>query len=159
MKTTFILLLLFTITGTISSFGQDINKKDTAALFREARIAIAKVNNEWLTAIKTGDFKTIAAPYGDSGVFVTTTGESITGAKMIEKYHQDRAKVLASIKEVQLVQEGITMAGEFVYEWGWVNFEVSSAEHRKENLSGRYLTVWKKDPSGQWSIIRNLSLP
>jgi uncharacterized protein (TIGR02246 family) len=155
-----LVLILALISGGSNLYSQDLKKaSDSAQLLEEARQVIARVNQEWLVAIRKGDFKTVAEPYGENGIFVAPDGKSIAGAEKVEQYHRERAKAFAALTDVALVQEGITTAGKMVYEWGRCDYFVGPKDQPSSKHSGHYLTVWKKDPSGQWRIIRNLSLP
>jgi ketosteroid isomerase-like protein len=156
-----ILPLLIILTSSISSvYGRNVTEPiDSVQLFEEAKQVINQVNSDFLVAIRKGDFKTIAEPYGENGVFVGPSGETIVGAEKIEKYYSKGAKAVASLTDVALVQEGITMVGKFVYEWGRCDFYIGPKDQASSKRSGRYVTIWMKDKSNQWRIIRNLSLP
>ena len=56
-----------------------------------------------------------------------------------------------------LVQEGVTVSGGMIYEWGhgWLAFQKDGKRHVS---SGPYFTVWRQSPDGTWSILRNLVL-
>jgi ketosteroid isomerase-like protein len=46
-----------------------------------------------------------------------------------------------------------------IYEWGHAEIEMSGrANQAASRVTARYLTVWQRDASGRWRIIRNLSL-
>lgn len=153
--------LLLILTSSFSSlYGRNFTEPiDSAQLFEEAKQVINKVNNDFLIAIRQGDFKTIAEPYGENGVFVAPNGETIVGAKKIEEYYKPAAKAFAALTDVQLIQEGITMVGKFVYEWGRCDFYKGPKDQASSKRTGHYVTVWEKDKSNQWRIIRNLALP
>jgi uncharacterized protein (TIGR02246 family) len=160
IKKSILPLLLILTSGFSSLYGRNFTESiDSAQLFEEAKQVINKVNSDYLVAIRNGDFKTIAEPYGENGIFVGTSGEIIVGAKKIEEYYATAAKVFATLTDIQLVQEGITMVGKCVYEWGRVDFYRGGKDQNSSKRSGRYVTVWAKDKSSQWRIIRNLALP
>jgi ketosteroid isomerase-like protein len=57
------------------------------------------------------------------------------------------------------VQDGLTIAGSLIYEWGHADLELVRRNAPPVRSAGRYLTVWSRDASGHWRIVRNLSLP
>ncbi|MGE5362009.1 MAG: hypothetical protein ACM3NQ_23585, partial [Bacteroidales bacterium] len=58
------------------------------------------------------------------------------------------------------VQDGATMQGRLIYEWGHARLELVREGAAPEESRGRYLTVWQKNgKTGRWEIVRNLSLP
>jgi uncharacterized protein (TIGR02246 family) len=133
--------------------------RSSGAIPAEARAAIAQANNEWLPAMKRQDAKAIAEPYADEAVFVLATGESVKGRAAIEQLMRERFRRIGSIAAGTLQQDDLVAAGSMIYEWGHADLEVVSAPGQAPSRSvGRYLTVWQKDASGRWRIIRNLSL-
>jgi hypothetical protein len=83
-KTYLLVLILALISGGSNLYSQDLKKApDSAQLLEEARQVIARVNQEWLVAIRKGDFKTVAGPYGENGIFVAPDGKSLQGQKRL----------------------------------------------------------------------------
>jgi ketosteroid isomerase-like protein len=72
---------------------------------------------------------------------------------------RERFRRTDSIADGTLQQDDLVAAGSMIYEWGHADLAVVSAAGQPPSRSvGRYLTVWQKDASGRWRIIRNLSL-
>ncbi|HKP74976.1 MAG TPA: SgcJ/EcaC family oxidoreductase [Longimicrobiaceae bacterium] len=133
---------------------------DSAAVPAAARATIDSVNADWIPALQRRDAAAIAAPYADDGVLVTATGESVRGRAAVE------AAMRASLDHMgtaqvggRLVQDGLTRAGNLLYEWGHAELEISGGTGAPTRVTGRYLTVWRQDATGRWRILRNLSLP
>lgn len=125
----------------------------------DARAAIAHANDEWLPAMQRQDAKTIVDPYAEDGVFVMPDGESVKGRAAIEQLMNDRFTRTGRILGGSLKQDDLVAVGSMIYEWGHAELEVAGATgHPPSRSTGRYLTVWKRDTSGRWRIIRNLSL-
>ena len=125
----------------------------------EARAAIARANDEWLPAMKAQDAKAIVEPYADEGVFVTATGESVKGRAAIEQLMRERFSRSGRVLGGTLRQDDLVAVGSMIYEWGHADLELAGASGAPPaHTFGRYLTVWKRDASGRWRIIRNMSL-
>jgi uncharacterized protein (TIGR02246 family) len=125
----------------------------------DARAAIARANDDWLPAMQRQDAKAIVEPYADDGVFVMPTGEAVKGRAAIEQLMRDRFARTGRVLGGSLQQDDLVAVGSMIYEWGHAELELAGAPGQRPSRSvGRYLTVWKKDATGRWRIIRNLSL-
>jgi len=125
----------------------------------DARATINAANAEWIPALKAHDAATIAAPYTDDGIFVTATGAVTKGREAIAQLMRDRFAQMGTVTGGELVQDGLTRQGTFIYEWGHASLELTRDGAGPVHSGGRYLTVWQKTAAGRWAIIRNLSLP
>jgi uncharacterized protein (TIGR02246 family) len=130
---------------------------DPASLIASAQPAIEAANSGWLPAMERGDAAAVAAAYADDGVLITSKGVAIRGRSAIA------ARYRAEITQMKvigggLVQEGVTVSGGLVYEWGhgWLAFQQKDGTRKMS--SGPYLTVWRREAGGSWAIIRNLVL-
>jgi uncharacterized protein (TIGR02246 family) len=112
-------------------------------------------NQAWIDGMKRGDAKVIAATYAEDGLDCGASGECTQGRAAIEKYLQDRVAKLGRATEATVTSRGSVQQGDFVYEWG--EAEAHFADGNR--LSGRYLTVWRRQPAGEWKIFRNMKIP
>jgi len=132
---------------------------DSASVLRSARPAIDSANAAWLPAMEREDAAAIAAPYSDDAVFVTASGVSVRGRAAVERLMRERFPQMGRVVGGRLVQDGLTIAGSLIYEWGHADLELVRGAAPPVRSAGRYLTVWSRDASGHWRITRNLSLP
>ncbi|HJQ34785.1 MAG TPA: SgcJ/EcaC family oxidoreductase [Pyrinomonadaceae bacterium] len=120
--------------------------------------AVRKANADWVTAVKTGDAATIAAPYADDAVFILADGTCIRGRAGIEKMYREgfeRGGVAASAR---IDSRKLVVDGDLAYESGYG--ETGRIKEGKVlTRGGRYLTVWQRAADGDWKIIRNIVLP
>ena len=131
---------------------------DTAAVLRAARPTIDSANAAWLPAMQRQDAAAVAEPYSDSAVFVTPSGETVVGRAGVARLMQQRF-ARGRVTGGELVQDGLTLQGDFIYEWGHATMEFRPASGGAPvRGSGHYLTVWHRDATGRWRIVRNLSL-
>lgn len=125
----------------------------------DARAAIARANNDWLPAMKRQDARAIAEVYADDGVFVLPSGDSVKGRAAIEQLMRDRFSRTGPVVGGTLTQDNLVAAGSMIYEWGHAEIAMRGrGDMPASRVSARYLTVWQRDASGRWRIIRNLSL-
>jgi uncharacterized protein (TIGR02246 family) len=123
----------------------------------DARATIAAVNTDWTTALKRGDAAAVAAPYAEGAIFVTAQGFVVKGRDGVAQLTRSRFTQMGTVSSASIVQDGVTMQGSLIYEWGHATIESAKAGV-KQHSGGRYLTVWEKI-GGKWQIVRNLSLP
>jgi uncharacterized protein (TIGR02246 family) len=120
---------------------------------------IERANSEWSRAMKSGDADAIAEPYAIDSVFVMLDGDSIRGRTAIRDLYRTRLNGKAPIVAATIERRG-AVAGDrgLVYEWGVGTVSTRSASGTLDTRGGPYLTVWKRQESGQWEIIRNVVL-
>ena len=137
-----------------------VDVKTASALSGDAALdkAIQKANSEFLTAVKTGDAATIAAPYAERGVFVLPDGRCIQGRSEIEKMYRAGFEKSGRSQSTKLNSTHVVLDGDLAYESG--NAEVGVMKEGKlTTTTSRYLTVWQRTSGGEWQIVRNIVLP
>jgi ketosteroid isomerase-like protein/uncharacterized membrane protein YagU involved in acid resistance len=147
-----LLLALPSSAATLQAAGSD-----PVTTIASAREAIEVANSSWLPQMKRGDAAGVAASYADDGVLLTSNGTALRGrAAIAERYRTELAQ-LGRVVDGGLVQEGVTVSGGLIYEWGhgWLAFQ---KEGKRQVSSGPYFTVWRRGPDSSWHIIRNLVL-
>lgn len=132
---------------------------DPVTLIASARPAIESANSGWLPAMERGDAGTVAAAYAEDGVLITANGTAIRGRAAIAARYRAELAHIGQITGGGLVQEGVTVSGRSIYEWGhgWLTTRQKDGKLRTGS-SHSYLTVWRRQADGTWAIIRNLAL-
>lgn len=130
---------------------------DPVTLIASARNAIEAANAGWVPAMKRGDAAAVAADYADDGILLTSNGAAFRGRTAIAARYQTALAQMGRVVGGGLVQEGVTVSGGMIYEWGhgWLAFQ---KDGKRKQSSGAYFTVWRRDPDGSWRILRNLVL-
>jgi uncharacterized protein (TIGR02246 family) len=131
---------------------------DPVTLIGSAAQAIHAANTGWLPAMERGDADAVAAAYAPDGVLITSKGEAVRGRPAIAARYRAEMAQLGRVIGGGLVQEGVTVSGGLIYEWGhgWLAFQ--QKDGKRKVTSGPYFTVWRRAPDGNWAIIRNLVL-
>ena len=126
------------------------------AISPEAAAAISAANAQWLPAMKRADVAAIVAPYADDAVFVTAAGEAVRGRAAIAELYRARLTGIV-ISGGDIVSDGrVAATADLVYEWGHAWLDRTLPDGRHAHGGGPYLTVWRRDESGHWRIIRNV---
>jgi ketosteroid isomerase-like protein len=111
-------------------------------------------NQEWIDGMKSGDIEQITRAYADDAVNCSTSGDCVGGIAEIRKQISSRIAGLVKAISGSVTSNGLVPNRDLAYEWGR-----SSAQFKDKSISGRFVTVWKKQANGSWKIICNLSLP
>jgi uncharacterized protein (TIGR02246 family) len=132
---------------------------DPVTLIGSARPAIESANSGWLPAMERGDAATVAAAYAEDGVLIAANGTAIRGRAAIAARYRAELASIGQITGGGLVQEGVTVSGGLIYEWGHGWLTTRQKDGKLRTSSGHsYLTVWRRQADGTWAIIRNLAL-
>jgi uncharacterized protein (TIGR02246 family) len=122
-----------------------------------ATTAINEANAQWLPAMKRGDVAAIVAPYAEDAVFVTASGEAIRGRDAIAELYHARLAAVTAVVGGDIVSDGrVIIAPALIYEWGHASLILARKDGSQIKGGGPYLTVWRRDGSGRWLIIRNV---
>ena len=134
-----------------------VQGSDPVTIIASARSAIDAANSGWLPAMERGDAAAVAAAYADDGVLLTSKGAAFRGRAAIAARYRDELEHMGRVVGGGLVQEGVTVSGGMIYEWGhgWLAFQ---KDGKRRVSSGPYFTVWRRGPDGAWRIFRNLVL-
>lgn len=120
--------------------------------------AIEKANSEFVSAMKTGDAATIAAPYAENASFIMIDGTCIQGRTEIEKMYRDRFARFGLAQSTKIDSKKLIVDGDLAYESGYG--EIGLLRDGKLSVKGgRFLTVWQRQAVGDWKILRNVVLP
>ena len=130
---------------------------DPVTLIASARNAIDAANSGWLPAMERGDATAVAGAYADDGVLITSRGAAVRGRASIASLYRSELAQMGRVVGGGLVQEGVTVSGGMIYEWGhgWLAFQ---KDGKRKVSSGPYFTVWRRSADGTWRILRNLVL-
>ncbi|MGH3427183.1 MAG: YybH family protein [Mycobacteriales bacterium] len=126
------------------------------AVSREATAAINAANAQWLPAMKRGDVAAIVAPYAEDAVFLTAKGEAVHGRAAIAELYRARLATVSVTGGDIVSQERVAATPDLIYEWGHASLVVVQKDGRRTQGGGPYLSVWRRDKSGHWLIIRNV---
>jgi uncharacterized protein (TIGR02246 family) len=132
-------------------------KPTPPAVSAEADTAIRAANAQWLPAMKRRDVAAILAPYAEDALFVTSEGEALRGRASIADLYRKRLAAIAAVTGGDIVSDGrVVAASDLVYEWGHASLVLTRKDGTQAKGGGPYLTVWRRDSSGHWLIIRNV---
>jgi ketosteroid isomerase-like protein len=120
--------------------------------------AIRKANSDFEIAMTKADTASIAEPYTNDAVFVSADGTVTKGRAGIEQLYHDRFAKSGAAVETRIQSEELMLDGDFAYERGRGMIKLRVTDARVPGWA-RFLTVWQRQPGGEWKIFRNVVLP
>jgi uncharacterized protein (TIGR02246 family) len=112
-----------------------------------------------MSAMRTGDADTIAAPYALNAVFVTVDGQNIRGRDAIRDFYRSRLSGKQVTVAATIEHRGMAVGDRgLVFEWGVGSVTTRNVDGSVVTSGGPYLTVWKREEDGRWDILRNVIL-
>lgn len=127
----------------------------SGAIDPAARHDIDAGNQAWIKGMKEASSAPIAMTYAEDALDCPPSGDCLKGRALVEARMKDRFAKYGRATAATVTSLGSVQQGDFVYEWG--RADAAYADGRK--IGGRYLTVWQKQPNGEWKIFRNMAIP
>lgn len=124
-----------------------------ATLPPNLRSDVAGGNADWIEGLKTGNAPLIARAYAQDAVFCGATGECIKGVEAVTALYEASLRRAGRAVDATVRSDALRVDGDLAYESGRAGVRTASGR----SVSGRYSTVWKRQPDGHWKIFRNLS--
>jgi uncharacterized protein (TIGR02246 family) len=133
--------------------------KDSAAMAASdptvVRQAIEAANARFLDAMKSGDTVAMTANYADDAVVMPPGAPAARGRS--ELMHGFGEMVASgSITDMKATTNDVMVAGDLAVETGSYEFTMVPKKGKPVTDKGKYLTVWKRQPDGNWKIVRDI---
>jgi uncharacterized protein (TIGR02246 family) len=123
-----------------------------------ARPVIDAANADWIPAMEARDAHRAVVPFADDAMFILGTGKTYVGRAAIEAFIAERFAPGTKVTGGSIQQDGIqSIRDGLIYEWGHGTTTRVDAKGESKTSGGLYLTVWQRNPAGQWQIVRNLN--
>jgi uncharacterized protein (TIGR02246 family) len=116
----------------------------------QAREAIAKTNDTFMTAFERGEAGRLAALYTEGGQLLPPETDIVTGKAGIESFW--KGAMTSGIKRVQLKTVDVEQNGQVALEVGTATLY---GEDGKLIDKAKYLVVWKLEDN-QWKLHRDM---
>ncbi|HEV2641773.1 MAG TPA: SgcJ/EcaC family oxidoreductase [Candidatus Elarobacter sp.] len=121
-----------------------------------ARKYIEDADAKWAAAENSGDAKTIAAMFADSGVGLYAGRPTLHGRDAIAKSSSDEfAKT--KVSNTVFHTDDVLVSGDLAVETGtYSEMRTPKRGGKATAARGRYLTVWQKQSDGTWKVVRDV---
>jgi len=121
----------------------------------DADAALRGAQPGFIRAFNAGDADTVASYYADDAVFLGPNAPISKGRSGVRDMF--RAFLTATHPTLSITADRIVQSCDMAYEYGHYTTQSSAG-----NDTGKYLTVWRRMPNGDWKIVAdsiNSSMP
>ena len=134
--------------------------RDTADDYDLLRTSIEAQNAEYVASFNSQDPAGVALLHTENAVVMPPNHPAVKGREDIQKFIE--ADIQAGLRDLSLTTLTLDAADGVASEMGQysLNIEIDGSESKPD--SGKYVVVWKRQPSGVWLIdidIWNSNLP
>lgn len=127
-----------------------MNDADTYIRAADARFAEAFSRSDW---------NTVGAFYADDAVMLMPNADAMRGAAAIR---QSFNMMNGMSPNLRLSTDRVVQSGDLAYQTGTYQMTMTAAGGSAQSDRGKYLTVWRRQPNGDWKIVAdmiNTSMP
>ncbi len=125
----------------------------------DAEAAIRSANAHFTDAFNRSDWNGVTANYADDAVVLMPNADSMRGAAAIRAGYGSMNGMSPSLRTAT---DRVVQSGDLAYETGTYQMQLTPAGGAAMNDRGKYLTVWRRQPTGDWKIVAdmiNTSMP
>jgi ketosteroid isomerase-like protein len=119
------------------------------------KVLLFDLEARFAKATAEGGGKAFATWFDENGVSLANGQAPVHGREAIAK------QATWSPKDYQLVwtptDAAMSPAGDMGYTWGHYEGRSRDADGNTKVTSGRYLTIWRKEPDGSWKVVLDAS--
>src|SRR2546428_6548912 len=130
-------LLLLTACATTST----MSSNDAEAYIRSAE-------PRFITAFNAGNADTIAMFYSDDAVVLAPNAPIARGNAAIRDAF--RGMISSAHPTLNFAADRVVQSGDVAYEYGHYTMQMGSTTDQ-----GNYITVWRRQPNGDWKIVED----
>jgi uncharacterized protein (TIGR02246 family) len=111
---------------------------------------IRSTGAEWAQNWNAKDLDKLVAAYADDAVYMPPHHAAVHGRAAIRDYLQ--GPIQHGATDLKYEVTFIRVSGDLAYDVGRYSMNVTHNGSKKEER-GKYLTVWKRQPGGDWKIV------
>lgn len=111
---------------------------------------IRKTGEEWAKNWNAKDLEKVVAAYAEDAVYLPPHHAAVHGKKAIREYLQ--AGIDHGVTDLHFDVTYIKSAGELAYDVGRYTMSLRQDGGKRQD-QGKYLTVWRREPGGEWKIV------
>jgi uncharacterized protein (TIGR02246 family) len=119
---------------------------------------IKELDDAWLKAFQAKDAAAHASFFAEDGSSYTSGRPKAVGREAIRKQAEEvfKSEVSSSWETPTIV---VSEAGDLAYALGTWESVIQDAKGKRAKEVGKFLTVWKKQPDGNWKVLADSGSP
>jgi ketosteroid isomerase-like protein len=127
----------------------------SCALAQDSRVLLER-DREFGRVTAAKGFEGFLSFFAPEGVSLPAKGPALTGPEQMRKQN---AKTWSqpgfSLRWTPMKAE-MARSGDMGYTWGTYEASVTGKDGRPEVQTGKYVTIWRKQPNGEWKVILDM---
>jgi uncharacterized protein (TIGR02246 family) len=118
--------------------------------------AIRAASAAWSAASQARDAQKAASFYADDGAMYPEKSPIVKGKDAILKEWTGMLAVPGPGLSFQTTGVEVARSGDLAYETGTYDFAMADKKGKVTDEKGKYVVVWKKQPSGDWKVVADI---
>ncbi len=139
------------------AWAQDSDGSDQTAR-TDARAAIDSMNALYIAAYAAADGHALAGVYDANGARLASNGQYSRGTEAIAAAVGEFVGRVGPVA-VTLETADLWLLDDRAYETGEWSYTFTSEGEAKRTIGGRYVTIWQRQPDGDWKIWADMGVP
>jgi uncharacterized protein (TIGR02246 family) len=156
-------LVAASIVAVLACAPKTADKADTAAVQQAGaptdaaavKSAIDAAEAKWSAAMMKGDTATMTSIYADDAIFMAPDMKRATGRAAVSQMNAGMMKGM-TFSGVSLKADDVIVSGDYAIETGTYRMTVHPKTGKAMDDVGKFISVWQKQPSGEWKMIRDI---
>ena len=113
---------------------------------------ISELGANWATNWNAGNLEKIIAPYAEEAVYQPPHHPTVHGRHAIHEYLKGPLQK-HTVRDLKYEVTFVKHSGDLAYDVGVYSMTVPTANGPDRQDRGKYLTVWRKQSTGDWKIV------
>ena len=146
-----LLAAFFAMSITIACAEQTAQKPAPPPDTRKAdEAAIRAASADWSKASQAKDLDKATSYYTDDAVFFVNNGAMVKGKDAIKMAWKPMLAAPGPGLTFETTYVEVARSGDMAYEYGTYDLKTEAKKGKVADEKGKYVVVWKKQPSGSW---------
>ena len=117
----------------------------------EVESHIAHIGQEWAQNWNAGQLDKLIESYADDAVYMPPHHAAVHGRDAIREYL--RGPLKHGVRDLKYEVTFIKHSGDLAYDVGRYTMTLPQPDNTRQLDRGKYLTVWRRQSSGEWQIV------
>ena len=145
---------------TLFIFGGCSKKPEAPAAPADTRdadeAAIRSASAAWSAAAQAHDAQKAVSYFADDAVQLPDRGPAVKGRDNFLKGWTEMLAMPGPGLSFQTTAVEVARSGDLAYEYGTYTFASADKKGKISEEKGKYVFVWKKQPSGEWKVVLDM---
>ena len=117
--------------------------------------AIDASEAKWSAALMKGDTAALMSVYAEDAITMAPNAKRATGRAAVSQMYAETMKEV-KFPAVSIKSDDVIVSGDYAIETGTYRMTMQPKAGKSMDDVGKFITIWKKQPDGQWKMIRDI---